>query len=162
MLGILPLHAVGIFLRLKLRHPTVPACVLSNICMFLFFFGTRKNFPFLQLRFCRLSKLAGFLVMFSLLAGAWQYMFEPREYYILILGIDNAGKTVRSYICNYTQYYTLNTVYSLSTISPTFLSLLSATQRLDLIVHDTLVRVGKLRAFRLVSACSTLAHSTFR
>lgn len=105
--------------------------------------------------------VAGFLVMFSLLAGAWQYMFEPREYYILILGIDNAGKTVRSYICNYTQYYTLNTV-SLSTISPTFLSLLSATQRLDLIVHDTLVRVGKLRAFRLVSACSALAQSTFR
>ena len=32
--------------------------------------------------------------MFSLLSGAWQYMFEPREYYILILGIDNAGKTV--------------------------------------------------------------------
>lgn len=46
------------------------------------------------------SLIAGFLVMFSLLAGAWQYMFEPREYYILILGIDNAGKTVRSYICN--------------------------------------------------------------
>lgn len=97
--------------------------------------------------------------MFSLLAGAWQYMFEPREYYILILGIDNAGKTVRSYICNYTQYNTLNTV-SLSTIfSLFFISLLSATQRLDLIVHDTLVRVG---TFRLVSACSALAQSTFR
>lgn len=64
------------------------------------------------LRFTCLSNLAGFLVMFSLLAGAWQYMFEPREYYILILGIDNAGKTVRSYICNCTQYYTLNTVLS--------------------------------------------------
>lgn len=106
--------------------------------------------------------LAGFLVMFSLLAGAWQYMFEPREYYILILGIDNAGKTVRSYICNYTQYYTLKHCFSLHHILPLFISLLSATQRLDLIVHDTLVRVGKLRAFRLVSACSTLAHSTFR
>ena len=36
--------------------------------------------------------------MFSLLAGAYQYIFEPREYYILILGIDNAGKTVSIFV----------------------------------------------------------------
>ncbi len=33
--------------------------------------------------------------MFSLLGGLWQYMFQKKEYYVLILGLDNAGKTVR-------------------------------------------------------------------
>jgi hypothetical protein len=37
--------------------------------------------------------------MFSLLSGAYQYLFEPREYFILILGLDNAGKTVREGVC---------------------------------------------------------------
>lgn len=31
--------------------------------------------------------------MFSLLYGFWQYMFQKDEYYVLILGLDNAGKT---------------------------------------------------------------------
>ncbi|KAI2805876.1 ADP-ribosylation factor protein 1 [Blomia tropicalis] len=31
--------------------------------------------------------------MFSLLYGFWQYIFQRDEYYILILGLDNAGKT---------------------------------------------------------------------
>ncbi|XP_022102625.1 ADP-ribosylation factor-related protein 1-like [Acanthaster planci] len=31
--------------------------------------------------------------MFSLLYGLWQYIFRRDEYFILILGLDNAGKT---------------------------------------------------------------------
>lgn len=31
--------------------------------------------------------------MFSLLYGFWRYLFQKDEYYILILGLDNAGKT---------------------------------------------------------------------
>lgn len=32
-------------------------------------------------------------IMFSLLYGLWQYMFRRDEFFILILGLDNAGKT---------------------------------------------------------------------
>jgi len=31
--------------------------------------------------------------MFTLLYGFWQYFFSKTEYYLLILGLDNAGKT---------------------------------------------------------------------
>lgn len=31
--------------------------------------------------------------MFTLLRGLWKYIFQRDEYYILILGLDNAGKT---------------------------------------------------------------------
>lgn len=31
--------------------------------------------------------------MFSLFYGFWRYLFQKDEYYILILGLDNAGKT---------------------------------------------------------------------
>ncbi|KAK2145918.1 hypothetical protein LSH36_647g01032 [Paralvinella palmiformis] len=31
--------------------------------------------------------------MFTLLAGLWKYLFQKDEYFILILGLDNAGKT---------------------------------------------------------------------
>lgn len=31
--------------------------------------------------------------MFSLLYGFWRYLFQKDEYYVLILGLDNAGKT---------------------------------------------------------------------
>ena len=33
--------------------------------------------------------------MFTLLSGLWKYTFQKDEYYVLILGLDNAGKTVR-------------------------------------------------------------------
>ena len=32
--------------------------------------------------------------MFTLLRGLWDYFFRKEEYYIVILGLDNAGKTV--------------------------------------------------------------------
>ena len=32
--------------------------------------------------------------MFTLLRGLWDYFFRKDEYYIVILGLDNAGKTV--------------------------------------------------------------------
>lgn len=32
--------------------------------------------------------------MFTLLRGLWKYFFRKDEYYVLILGLDNAGKTV--------------------------------------------------------------------
>ena len=35
--------------------------------------------------------------MFTLLGGLLRYLFEPREFFILILGLDNAGKTVRTH-----------------------------------------------------------------
>lgn len=31
--------------------------------------------------------------MFTLLYGLWKYLFQKDEYYVLILGLDNAGKT---------------------------------------------------------------------
>lgn len=34
------------------------------------------------------------LVMFSLLYGFWKYFFKKSEFQILIVGVDNAGKTV--------------------------------------------------------------------
>lgn len=32
--------------------------------------------------------------MFSLLSGLWQYMFAKPQFQVLLLGLDNAGKTV--------------------------------------------------------------------
>ena len=32
--------------------------------------------------------------MYTLLSGAWRYMFQKDEYFVLILGLDDAGKTV--------------------------------------------------------------------
>ena len=34
--------------------------------------------------------------MFSLLSGLWRYIFHKDEYYVLLLGLDNAGKSVSS------------------------------------------------------------------
>ena len=34
------------------------------------------------------------LQMYTLLSGAWRYMFQKDEYFVLILGLDDAGKTV--------------------------------------------------------------------
>lgn len=31
--------------------------------------------------------------MFTLMSGLWKYMFQKDEYFVLILGLDNAGKT---------------------------------------------------------------------
>ncbi|XP_064604826.1 ADP-ribosylation factor-related protein 1-like [Liolophura sinensis] len=31
--------------------------------------------------------------MYALLSGLWKYMFQKDEYFVLILGLDNAGKT---------------------------------------------------------------------
>lgn len=32
--------------------------------------------------------------MYTLLSGYWKYFFQKEEYNVLILGLDNAGKTV--------------------------------------------------------------------
>lgn len=32
--------------------------------------------------------------MFTLLRGLWDYFFRKKDYYVVILGLDNAGKTV--------------------------------------------------------------------
>lgn len=32
--------------------------------------------------------------MYTLLSGLWKYMFQKDEYNVLILGLDNAGKSV--------------------------------------------------------------------
>lgn len=39
--------------------------------------------------------------MYTLLHGLYKYLVQKDEYFILILGLDNAGKTVREkfYIC---------------------------------------------------------------
>ena len=34
------------------------------------------------------------LRMFALFSGLWKYLFQKDEYCILILGLDNAGKSV--------------------------------------------------------------------
>jgi ADP-ribosylation factor related protein 1 len=31
--------------------------------------------------------------MFSLLYGLWKYLFQRDQYFVLLLGLDNAGKT---------------------------------------------------------------------
>ena len=33
--------------------------------------------------------------MFSLIYGFYQYWFQKDEYYVVIIGLDNAGKTVK-------------------------------------------------------------------
>lgn len=44
----------------------------------------------------KLNKLINFSRrMFTLLSGLWKYLFQKDEYCILILGLDNAGKSVR-------------------------------------------------------------------
>jgi len=35
--------------------------------------------------------------MYTLLSGLYKYIVQKEEYYIIILGLDNAGKTVRIY-----------------------------------------------------------------
>ena len=50
--------------------------------------------------------------MYTLLSGLYKYMFQKDEYCVLILGLDNAGKTVRSVIISI--YY--NKVNSLLTV----------------------------------------------
>lgn len=32
--------------------------------------------------------------MYTLLSGLYQYLTQKEEYYVLIIGLDNAGKTV--------------------------------------------------------------------
>lgn len=39
--------------------------------------------------------------MYTLLSGLYKYMFQKDEYCILILGLDNAGKTVRAVPCQH-------------------------------------------------------------
>ena len=34
--------------------------------------------------------------MYTLLSGFYKYMFQKDEFFVLILGLDNAGKTVSS------------------------------------------------------------------
>ena len=48
---------------------------------------------------CRILKLVTnytkeILKMFTLLRGLWDYFFKKDEYFVVILGLDNAGKTV--------------------------------------------------------------------
>ena len=37
--------------------------------------------------------------MYHLLSGFYKYLFQLDEYYVLILGLDNAGKSVKNNIC---------------------------------------------------------------
>jgi hypothetical protein len=43
-----------------------------------------------------LSKVCVGEQMFGLFYGLWQYLFKKAEFYVVILGLDAAGKTVRS------------------------------------------------------------------
>ena len=43
--------------------------------------------------------------MFALFSGLWKYLFQKDEYCILILGLDNAGKSVR-YSGNFVNHQT--------------------------------------------------------
>nr|XP_033818967.1 ADP-ribosylation factor-related protein 1 isoform X5 [Geotrypetes seraphini] len=54
---------------------------------FLILKKTRGHCPILDLRFLNKNK------MYTLLSGLYKYMFQKDEYCILILGLDNAGKT---------------------------------------------------------------------
>ena len=39
--------------------------------------------------------------MYHLFSGLYKYVFRKDEYYVLILGLDNAGKTVIEYFTAY-------------------------------------------------------------
>ena len=41
-----------------------------------------------------LSFFTIFMQMFTLLSGLWKYLFQKDEFFVVILGLDNAGKTV--------------------------------------------------------------------
>lgn len=49
-------------------------------------FGSSCTFSVILFWFC---------IMFALFSGLWKYLFQKDEYCILILGLDNAGKSVR-------------------------------------------------------------------
>ena len=64
-------------------HDNFSLKVVNNIIMFIELFSFQK--PLFK--------------MFTLLSGLWKYLFQKEEYYVLILGLDNAGKTVSA--CNF-------------------------------------------------------------
>lgn len=50
--------------------------------------------------------------MYTLLHGLYKYLVQKDEYFILILGLDNAGKTVLALgFCYFRGYDTKNFVY---------------------------------------------------
>lgn len=55
--------------------------------------------------------------MYTLLSGLYKYMFQKDEYCILILGLDNAGKTVGAY--SITKSYSLPYVFFFGNLTPT-------------------------------------------
>ena len=42
------------------------------------------------------EKFYNLAIMFTLLRGLWDYFFRKEDHYIVILGLDNAGKTVHN------------------------------------------------------------------
>lgn len=55
--------------------------------------------------------------MYTLLSGLYKYMFQKDEYCILILGLDNAGKTVGA--CSLTNSHFLPYVFLFGNLIPT-------------------------------------------
>lgn len=47
----------------------------------------------------RIKIFIRFAVMYSLLYGFYKYLVQKEEYCVLILGLDNAGKTVSNFEC---------------------------------------------------------------
>jgi prolipoprotein diacylglyceryltransferase len=43
-------------------------------------------------------QVCGLVTMFTLMSGFYKYMFQKEEFFVLILGLDNAGKTVSGFI----------------------------------------------------------------
>lgn len=54
--------------------------------------------------------------MYTLLSGLYKYMFQKDEYCILILGLDNAGKTVGP--CSFTNSHSLPDVFLFENLTP--------------------------------------------
>lgn len=65
--------------------------------------------------------------MFSLLQGLWRYFFRKDEYFVVILGLDNAGKTVWGNLMHPTNLSTF--IYYLFTCN-SYQTLLESTKRL--------------------------------
>ena len=56
--------------------------------------------------------------MYTLLSGLWRYVFQKDEYFVLILGLDNAGKTVS--VANFFFFAVLRRTTFLVFIASTF------------------------------------------
>ena len=96
--------------------------------------------------------------MYTLLSGLYKYMFQKDEYCILILGLDNAGKTVGCWAgAHLTVHLTLYTLHLHFTLNTLHFTLYTYTLQ-HLVTYDHLLPLSLFlfllyHVFLLLSGC---------